>query len=629
LTESQFCRTDSFRPVATSREGIYVCGAFQGPKDIPQSVIEAGAAACSATERLASARHTQTRKVELPLERDVSREVPRIGVFVCHCGINIGGVVNVPEVASYAGTLPHVVYTEENLYTCSQDTQERITAVIREKGLNRVVVAACTPRSHESLFQETLVNAGLNKYLFEMANIRNQDSWVHKDNPQRATDKAKDLVRMAVAKVALMTPLRESEVAMNQTALVVGGGIAGMVAASGLSAHGYTVCLVERSSSLGGQARRLFRTWKGEDVRKNLEALIQAVSSDTNIDLRLETDLTHVEGFVGNFRTTLRSHGQENTFDHGVTIIATGANEYKPDEYLYGKDSRVLTHLELDQRFIQNDPSLKEINTAVFIQCVGSREPERPYCSRVCCTHSVESALHLKGLNPDMNVYILYREIRTYGEREHLYREARKAGILFIRFTLDRKPQVKATEAGLEIRVPDPVLQRPLLLKTDLLTLATAIVPYRDEKLAQLFKVPMNEDGFFVEAHAKLGPAEFATEGVFLCGMAHYPKPIDESVAHAQAAVSRALTLLAKDSIRVGGAVSHILPERCSGCLGCIHVCPYGAIMFNEERHVAEVQEVLCKGCGACAATCPSEAAVLMGFNNRQLYAQIRGALGL
>ena len=371
---------------------------------------------------------------------------------MCQCGINISGVVDVPAVRDYAGSLPYVEYITDNLYTCSQDTQETIAQVIKENNLNRIVVAACTPKTHEPLFQETLTAAGLNKYLFEMTNIRNQDSWVHKDDPDMATEKAKDLVRMAVAKVALMESLEEAELDVNQRALVIGGGISGMASAKSLSEQGYQVDLVERSAHLGGMARHLFRTWKGEDIQENLADLIKSVKSDSNVRVHLDTELINVEGFVGNFKTTLSSSGREETVEHGIAIIATGANEYQPDEYLYGEDPRVLTHLELDQKFIENDPSLKEIKTAVFIQCVGSREPERPYCSRVCCTHAIESALHLKEINPEMNIYVLYRDIRTYGEREYLYRKARLAGILFIQFSLDEKPQVTKKQGRTENR---------------------------------------------------------------------------------------------------------------------------------------------------------------------------------
>jgi len=626
LTEGAFSRTATFQPVRSSRPGVFVCGAFQGTKDIPQSVIEASSAAAEAGALLSRARNTETKQKKAVKERTEGSKTPKIGVFVCHCGINIGGVVDVPAVRDYAASLPFVDFVTDNLFTCSTDTQDTISRVIREKGLNRIVVAACTPKTHEPLFQETLVSAGLNKYVFEMTNIRNQDSWVHKESPEKATEKAKDLVRMAVAKVALMTPLKETEVDVNQRALVVGGGLAGMAASKALSGQGYQVTLVERGDALGGQALRLFRTWRGEDIQENLAAMVQAVQADPLIDVRLGAELGHVEGFVGNFKTTLISDGREHPVEHGVAVLATGAREFKPEAYLYGKDPRVLTHLELDRKFMDRDPSLKDIETAVFIQCVGSREPERPYCSRVCCTHAVESALYLKKINPDAEIFVLNRDIRTYGEREYLYREARLAGIVFIKFSLETKPKVFVEKGDLMVEVLDPLLGRSVGMKADLLALATAIVPYKDEKLAQFFKVPMNEDGFFVEAHAKLGPSEFASDGVFLCGMAHYPKPIDEAVAQGQAAASRAVTLLSREKIRVSGTVAYVDPTVCSSCGVCVEVCSYSAPSFVEKGPFAgkaEINPVLCKGCGLCVASCRSGALNLRGFEEGQIMAMI------
>ena len=627
LTDGGFCETGSFTPVTTSREGIFVCGAFQGPKDIPQSVIEASSASVEAGALLSSARNTLIKQKTPPEEISVTGQRPRIGVFVCHCGINIAGVVDVPAVREYAASLPYVEYVADNLYSCSQDTQESLTREIRERGLNRIVVAACTPKTHEGLFQETLIEAGLNKYLFEMTNIRNHDSWVHKNEPAVATEKAKDLVRMAVAKAALIEPLVETELNIDQAALVVGGGISGMASAKSFAKQGYKVCLVERSEALGGQAKRLFRTWKGEDVPLKLGELIDSVQTDPNIDIELHTELVNVEGFVGNFTTTLvSSNGEKKEFKHGVAVLATGATESKPEEYLYGKDPRVVTHLELDERFIADDSALKALNAAVFIQCVGSREPERPYCSRVCCTHAIESALHLKKLNPEMKVYVLYRDIRTYGEREYLYRNARLAGILFIPFTVNSKPQVSIENDRLRVEVIDKILGKQVIIRADLLALASAIVPHGDEKLGQLFKVPMNSDRFFVEAHAKLGPSEFATDGVFLCGMNHYPKPIDESVAQALAASSRAVTLLSRRTISMSGTVAHVNLNSCSGCGVCVVLCPYSApsmAVKGPSTGKAEINPALCKGCGLCVASCRSGALNLRGFGEDQIMAMI------
>jgi heterodisulfide reductase subunit A len=628
LTKGNFCETSSFEPVSTSRAGVYVSGAFQGPKDIPQAVIDSSAAASACGEILSAGRNTLTKVSEIVPETDIAGERPRIGVFVCRCGINIAGVVDVPSVAEYAKTLPFVEFTADNLYSCSQDNQDSITQLIKEKNLNRIVVAACTPKTHEPLFQETLISAGLNKYLFEMANIRNHDSWVHKTTPELATQKAKDLVRSAVAKVALTQPLKEAELQVNQTALVIGGGISGMAAAGSLARQGYQTHIVEKSAQLGGQALNLFQTAKGERIQEKLAGLIQSVVQNSRIQVHLNTTLSQVDGFVGNFKTTLSATGSDQVVEHGIAVIATGAGPLVPTEYDYGKDPRILTSLELDRKLIDKDESLKSLNAAVFIQCVGSREPDRPYCSRVCCTHSIDNALELKEGNPDMNVYILYRDVRTYGEREYLYKKAREKGVIFIRYSVDNKPQVVRNNGRLVIKVTDHILGRPLELETDLISLATAIIPNRDEKLAGFFKVPLNADGFFVERHAKLGPSEFATDGVFLCGMAHYPKPIDESIVQGKAAASRAVTLLARENIHTSGTIAEVMPTVCSSCGVCVSLCPYSAPSFIEEAArfnpgKAQINPVLCKGCGLCVASCRSGAIRLKGFDNDQIFAQI------
>jgi heterodisulfide reductase subunit A len=627
LDHYQYAATSSFEPVAGSTPGIYVCGAFQGPKDIPSSVIDSSAAAGVVGSQLSEARWSLTKTESVPEEIDLKGKPSRVGVFVCRCGTNIAGVVDVPAVVEFAKGLPGVVYVEENLFSCSQDTQDKMTRVIKEHQLNRVVVAACTPKTHEPLFQETLINAGINKYLFEMANIRNQCSWVHKDDPEKATKKAKDLVRMAVSKAALLEPLTESAMAVNHSALVIGGGVAGMTAAKTLSGQGFHTFLIEKTGTLGGRARQVHETWRGEDVQGYLAGLIRSVQSDRNIDVFLNSRITQVDGFIGNFKTTITQNGQSRVLEHGATLIASGASELKPDQYLYGRDSRVVTGLELQQRFIDKDPALESLNTAVFIQCVGSRIPERPYCSKICCTQSIKSALELKKINPKMNVFVLYRDMRAYGLREDLYREARSQGIAFIRRDMDKELTVAQDREDLRVTFADRVLGRSMEIRPDLLILACAIVPDAETPLAQLYKVSLNDDGFFAEAHVKLRPVDFATDGIFVCGLAHAPKSMDESIAQAQAAAARAVTVLSMENIKMGGIVSHIIPERCSGCMGCINVCPFGAITFNPEKFVAEVNPVLCKGCGACSAACPSEAPVLMGFDNHQLYAQIKSAL--
>lgn len=625
LNKHQYAATTSFQPVSTSREGVYLSGVFQGPKDIPQSVMEASAAAANAGQILSASRGTMTRTKELPGEKDFTGEEPRIGVFVCNCGINIGGVADVPAVREYAKTLPHVVHVEDNLFTCSQDTQDKMKEVINEMVINRVVVASCSPRTHEPLFQETIREAGLNKYLFEMANIRDQDTWVHMNDPEKATEKAKDLVRMAVAKAALIEPLHQISLGVTRSALIIGGGIAGMEAALGVAEQGCQTYLVEKTEGLGGVARRLRSTWKGEQVAPYLKALTQKVKDHPQIKVLTGTRVKDVSGIVGNFTTTVEpvnGKGSPEVLEHGTTIMATGGQEYRPKEYLYGEHPNVLTHLELDEAITHADPRIREANAAVFIQCVGSRIPERPYCSRTCCTHTLENALTLKKMNPEMDIYVLYRDLRSYGFREDLYREARASGVTFIRYDLEDLPDVSITDQnGISLTVQDHVLGRPIRIFPDLLVLATAILPNENKELFELFKVPMNDEGFLIEAHMKLRPVDFASEGIFMAGLAHYPKPIDESIAQAKAAVARSMTILGKDTILVGGVVAEVSPEKCAVCVTCVRTCPYGAPHIGDEGH-AVIDPAECRGCGACVAECPAKAITLRHFTDEQIMAK-------
>jgi len=630
LNADSFAESSSFSPVESSRPGIFTAGAFHAPQDIPSSVTDASAAAAQAGALLSEARFSLSKTKELPPElphTDIKGARPRVGVFVCDCGTNIAGVVDVPQVARYAEGLPFVEYVAENLFSCSQDAQEAITQAVAEQRLNRVVVASCTPQTHEPLFQETVRGAGINKYLFEMANIRNQCSWVHAEYPEAATEKAKDLVRMAVEKVIRLEPLKETELEVTQAALVIGGGPAGMAAAKNLADQGYATYLIEKADSLGGNGLRLFQTWKREDIRSRTRSLINEITAHERIEVITNAEITSVEGFVGKFTTTITAHGQERRLAHGVTVIATGATELKPTEYGYGEDPRVVTSLELDELLAADDPRLREIETCVFIQCVGSRIPERPYCSRVCCTHSVMSALHLKEQNPKLRVFVLYRDIRTYGLREHVYKEAREKGVVFIRYDHEQELRVEREEESLAITFTDTTLKRKLRIDSDLLILAAAMVRDKEDRLSQLFKVPVNEDGFFVEAHVKLRPVEFATDGVFFCGLAHSPQAIDESIAQAQAAASRAVTVLSQKTIHSSGIVAVVNPLWCSSCGVCVAVCPYGAPSFN-DKGVAEINPVLCKGCGLCTASCRSGAIHLNGFDEGQIMAMIESVSG-
>ncbi len=642
LNRHGFARTGGFHPIETSRPGVYACGPFVGPKDIPETVVEASAAASKAMNLLAAARHTLTSRRTFPPEKDVAGEEPRIGVFVCHCGKNIGGVADVPAVRDYAATLPNVVYAGDNLYTCSSDAQLQIKRSILEHGLNRVVVASCTPRTHERLFRSTCREAGLNAYLFEMANIRDQNTWVHMHEPERATRKAKDLVRMAVAKARLLEPLQNRFVPVEHGALVVGGGMAGMTAALELADQGFVAHLVERSAELGGNARRV-RTVLGEsrDPQAELGAIVARIRSHPNLRLHTSSSLVAVEGSIGNFRTTVTGPAGETSFRHGVVIVASGAVPHVPVEYRYGEDSAVMTQLELEELLARPAaasgspaPRLEDLNRVVMIQCVGSREPERPYCSRICCSTAIKNALRLKELRPEAQVYVLHRDIRTYGFAEEHYRLAREEGVVFIRFEQDAKPEVARRDGTLTVTVREQVLGRTLALPADAVVLSTGIVPDpAGEALARLLKVPLNQDRFFLEAHMKLRPVDFATDGIFVCGLAHSPGSIRETVAQASAAASRAATILAKDRIELDGVVSQVVDENCDGCAYCIDPCPYHALQLIEYMRGGEIKKTidrdiaLCKGCGVCQATCPKGGIVVDHFKLPQLVAMVHAAV--
>ena len=634
LNEYNFCQTAVFSPAQSSREGIFVGGPFAGPKDIPETVMQASAAASNVLGLLKDAKGSQIAVKKYPPEIDVSGQAPRIGVFVCHCGSNIAGTVDVASVMEYAKTLENVVYAECNLYTCSNDAQERIKQKIDEHKLNRVVVSSCSPRTHEPLFRNTCREAGLNFYLFEMANIRDQCSWVHMEEREKATRKAKDLTRMAIAKARLLEPLAKGRVPVRKAALVIGGGVAGMVAATELAAQDVPVYLVERENELGGNLRRIRYLFNGENPQKELKNLIGKVWADENIHLFTGARITAIEGSIGNFRTTIHNGRFLETVEHGVVIVATGAKEYIPKEYGYGSERmEVITQLDLESRL--SDPDQAAISgTVVMIQCVGSRDKERPYCSRVCCSEAIKNALKIKQRNPNAHVYILYRDMRTYGFREGYYSQARQQGVIFLRYKDDRKPEVAKNNGRMDVTVYTPLLEREIRIKADLVVLSAGIVPEPgNQEIAQFLKVPMNQDGFFLEAHMKLRPVDFATDGVFLCGLAHAPKSIDESILQAQAAAARASAILAKDYVELEGTISHVEAENCDGCAFCVDPCPYGALRLTEytedgvTRRIVQVNESLCKGCGTCQATCPKHGIVVRGFNPEQLAAQVSAAL--
>jgi heterodisulfide reductase subunit A-like polyferredoxin len=627
LNHYNFVATDPFAPVETSQPGIYTCGVFQGPKDIPGSVTEASAAACLAGADLSEARGTETKTVTIPEQKDVSDQEPRIGVFVCNCGINIGGIVDVPAVQEYAGRLPNVVFTDSNLFTCSQDTQEKIKEKIKEHNLNRVVVASCSPKTHEPMFMETLEACGLNRYLFEMANIRNQNSWIHSKAPELATQKAKDLVRMAVARAGTLKPLAQKVISVTQKALVIGGGVAGMNAALNLGRQGFDVILVEKDAQLGGFSRKLHHTIEGGDILAYLDKLIGQVNAHERVEVITEARVTGFGGYKGNFTTDVEiGPGKEKrTIKHGVIIVATGAVEYQPKEYSYGDDDRVVTQIELADRLEEKGAS--DLNTVVMIQCVGSRNDEMQECSRICCQNAVKNALHIKKENPDTQVFVLYRDIRTYGLLEDFYKEARERGVIFIRFENDAPPKVKASAEGILVSVKDHILQRDITIRADLLALSAGMRAADTDELSGIMKLNRNQEGYFIEAHVKLRPVDMPGEGIFLCGTAHGPKLISEAISQSQAAASRATTFLAKPEIKLSAITAKVDTEHCVKCLTCVRTCPFGVPMFNTELGVIEIDDALCHGCGSCASICPRQTIKLSFYEDDQLACKIDALL--
>jgi heterodisulfide reductase subunit A len=632
LDDYGFAVTDGFTPLAASRPGVYVSGAFNGPKDIPETVSEASAAAQAASACLADSRGTLLTEEVLPQEKiEEPGEELRVGVFVCHCGSNIASVVDVAEVADYAKSLPNVVYTDHPLYTCSQDSVENIKELINEHNLNRVVVSACSPSTHEPLFMSTLRQAGINKYFFDMANIRDQCSWVHPLEPDKATEKAKRLMRMAVANVAQAEALTELEFDVESSLLVIGGGVAGMTAALEAANQGFGVYLVEQQEVLGGHANNLRRTWDGQDLAPFVADLKDQVTSNDRIRVLTNSVVVDQGGFVGSFESEVMTPtGGTRKIQHGATLVATGAEEYRPNLYGLNDNDHVVTQTEFESLML-DDPELAAtwVNI-VMLQCAGSRCSEHlEYCSRICCNQAVKNSIRIKELNPYVRIDVLYRDMRCYGLSELDYRRARQAGVNFIRFDPDKDPpDIHVNDDLIYVGVTDPSVRAKVQLKPELLVLSTGIVPRDTEELATMLRVPRNDNGFFIEAHAKLRPVDLPNEGIFMAGTAHGPKNVSETIAQAQAAVARAATILANNKLKLSGVFSTVLPDNCAVCLTCVRACPYGVPVINEE-HTAYINPALCQGCGICVAECPAKTITLGRFEDKNINAKLRSYSGI
>ena len=613
-----FARTSKLSPVATSRSGVYVAGTYQGPKDIPETVIQGSGSAAKAMALLGESRGSEIQEVVLPDERDITGEEPKIGVFVCHCGINIAGTVDVKRVAEAAAGEPGVTHTETIIYACAPDGQQKIRDLIKEKGLNRVVVASCTPRTHAPLFQDTIREVGLNRFLFELADIREQCSWCHMADKEKATTKAIEIVNMNVAKTRLLDPVTSNSVGVTHSALVIGGGIAGMTASLSLSEQGYGVHLVEREAALGGLLNKVRHNLEGDDVQAFLADVKKRIEQDERITVHLGTTVANTEGFVGNFKTTLADAA---TFDHGAVVVTSGGAEYVPVEYGYGSSAQIMTQRELESWLAANAP--KDSDRFVMIQCVGSREEPANYCSRICCQDALKNSIAIKERQPDAQVVVLYRDLRSYGLKEDYYKRARDLGVLFFLYVPERKPEVVPDGSGFKVRIDGKILGGEMEIEADYLILSTGLRPQEDaQNLAQTYKLTRNSDGYFMEAHVKLRPVDFASEGLFLAGLAHAPKNLEETISQALAAAGRAGTLLSRESLTVSGIIAKHNRDICMSCLACFRACPFGSPFIDEDGRVSH-NEVKCAGCGICAGVCPAKAFQVNCFRDDQILAMI------
>ncbi|WP_299978100.1 FAD-dependent oxidoreductase [Desulfobacula sp.] len=631
LNPHNFAETDHFNSVKTSRPGVYVCGVIESPKDIPETMVQASAAASMAATDLPAITDIPEIENDFMPERDVSKEEPRIGVFICDCGLEIGGVVDVDKMVEFAETRAHVVVSQAVGYGCSSDSMSMIEASVKTNNLNRVVIGGCSPRTHETKFQDLMRRTGLNKYLVEIVNLRDQNTWAHMGQPKEALDKAYKLLGIGINGVRKSRSLTDQTLPMNQNALVVGGGVTGMTAALQLARQGIKVYLVERNPGLGGLAKSIRKTIEGDDVGPFMNQLIDDVSAHENVQVLTRSIIVDHSGIPGRFKTGIQTGPRMNymQLDHGVTVLATGALPNRPDVYGLGTHDNIIDQLELDAVIEDNPEKIKAVNNVVMIQCAGSREPDNPNCSRICCQAAMKNALRIKAINPDAQIFILYRDIRTYGFQEDYYREARNLDVKFIRFSADNKPEVKIENDRVSVFVDDIILGRKIQIETNCLALSTGMIADDEntEDLSMMFHLPRTQDHYFLEDHVKLRPVDMSVRGIFIAGTVHSPKTIQESITQAHAAAGRAQTLLAKKEINLGAAVAKVDGSKCAACLICVRACPFSIPFINEDGY-SQIDPAKCQGCGVCAADCPAKAIQLLAYEDDQIMAKLDGLFG-
>jgi len=625
LNKWGFIQNQDLWQVRTDREGIYVCGSSASPSDISETVIQASAAACEASILLSPVRsQPEDKKVE-PRETDSDDEGAKTAIIICKCGEEIASAINTDQVVTYAGSLPSVIHVEEVTFLCLPETLDIIKQTITKCGANRVILAACAPYHYQRLFGKAIQEIGLDSSLWQLVNFREQIAWVHRESRTLATEKAKYMLAMAVEQLRYQEVLTVNSASVNHQGLVIGGGISGLVSALCLAKQGFDVHLIERSTELGGRTRNMYYRLGNKEPQAFLDEICEKVKADPKIHLHLESELIEMTGHAGKFQSKVKTGEEVISIEHGIIIIATGARDYQPTEYLFGQDDRIITQKELQKSLAEGN--LGKPSTVVMIQCVGSRNDDHPFCSRTCCSEAIVNALKIKEQSPETDVFILNRDIMTYGFNEEHYTQAREAGVLFIRYEAGAEPRVTIRDKAVVVQVDTPALPGKLEIEAELLVLSTGIIAGDNRELGEMFSLELTEDGFFKEVDTKFRPVDSIIDGIYICGLANAPRNLEEEVSQAQAAAQRAASLLNRDHLESGRIVSEVNTRKCSGCGLCVAACPYRARWIDDEEKVAVIEEALCQGCGTCVAVCPNGAAKLRGLKEQQVFSMIEAAL--